>query len=152
MGSRPRGSEPLLPDRGTGVGAGLVLGGEPVRGLVHPEVGHIRIPDDQRRDRFPGACPVYGACWEGLAPGIAIERRWNCSPAKLDDDHPAWSLEAENLALGILSIVLVASPLRVVAGGGEMERAPLLPQVREKLREPDGGYLDTPMLRERLDT
>jgi fructokinase len=54
--------------------------------------------------------------------------------------------------LGILSIVLVASPLRVVAGGGEMERAPLLPQVREKLRELDGGYLDTPMLRERLDT
>jgi fructokinase len=130
---------------GTGIGAGLLVHGHPVRGLVHPEVGHIRIP---LRDSFAGVCPVHGNCWEGVASGPAIAQRWDASPADLPDDHEAWPLEAEYLALGILSIVLVASPERVVVGGGVMERVPLLPLVRERLVALNGGYLDTPMLAE----
>jgi fructokinase len=133
---------------GTGIGAGLVVGGEPVRGLVHPEVGHIRIP---LQDDFAGVCPAHGNCWEGLASGGAISDRWGMSAADLPDDHPAWALEAEYLALGILSIVFIASPERVIAGGGVMERAALLPLVRARLRELNAGYLDTPMLDSRVD-
>lgn len=133
---------------GTGIGAGLVIDGEPVHGLVHPEVGHIRVP---LRDGFAGVCPVHGDCWEGLASGTAIAERWQCSPAELPDDHPAWPLEADYLALGILSIVLVASPERVIAGGGVMERGALLGMVRSRLRDLNGGYLDTPMLGDRID-
>lgn len=134
---------------GTGIGAGLLVSGKPVRGLVHPEVGHIRVP---LRDSFAGVCPVHGNCWEGLASGSAIAERWGQSPADLPDRHAAWALEAEYLALGILSIVLVASPERVVIGGGVMERAPLLPLVRERLCALNAGYLDTPMLGERVDS
>jgi len=131
---------------GTGIGAGLLIGGRPLHGLVHPEVGHLRLPHDRERDPFPGACPVHGDCWEGLASGDAIAQRWNAWPPDLPDDHPAWALEAEYIALGILSIVCVASPHRVIAGGGVMERATLLPMVRERLRELIGGYLDAPVL------
>jgi fructokinase len=136
---------------GTGVGAGLVLGGRPVHGLVHPEVGHMRIPHDRARDPFPGACPVHGDCWEGLASAPAIAERWSASPEDLPDDHPAWPLEADYLALGLLAVVCVASPHRLVAGGGVMRRAGLLDRVRRRLVELVAGYLPTPMLAERVD-
>ncbi|MGH2871719.1 MAG: ROK family protein, partial [Solirubrobacteraceae bacterium] len=87
---------------GTGIGAGLVIGGRPHHGLVHPEAGHLRIPHDRARDPFSGVCPLHGDCWEGLASGPAIAARWGAAPERLDDGHPAWTLEAEYLALGIL--------------------------------------------------
>src|ERR1700683_255857 len=31
---------------GTGIGAGIIIDGRPVHGLIHPEVGHLRIPHD----------------------------------------------------------------------------------------------------------
>jgi len=136
---------------GTGIGAGLLIGGRPLHGLLHPEVGHIRVPRDWARDPFAGSCPFHGDCWEGLASGEAIAQRWQVSPEELPDDHPAWALEAEYLALGILTIVLIASPQRVIAGGGVMERRLLLPQVRRRLRELLAGYLETPLLGEGID-
>jgi fructokinase len=136
---------------GTGVGAGLVLDGRPRHGLVHPEVGHLRIPHDRARDPFPGACPVHGDCWEGLASGEAIAQRWGVPPADLSDEHPAWALEAEYVALGLLSIVCVASPHRIVLGGGVMQRSPMLPSVRTRLRDLVGGYLDTRSLAQDID-
>jgi fructokinase len=136
---------------GTGIGAGLIIDGRPVRGLVHPEVGHVRIPHDLEDDPFPGACPSHGDCWEGLASGQALTDRWRTAPQDLDDGHPAWALEARYLALGILSIVSVASPHRVVVGGGVMDRPHLLGEVQRRLRELVAGYLATPLLAERID-
>jgi fructokinase len=131
---------------GTGIGAGLLVEGRPVHGLVHPEVGHLRLPHDLARDPFAGVCPFHGDCWEGLACGPALSARWRAEGGDLPDDHPAWALEAEYVALGILSIVMVASPHRVIVGGGVMERAPLLGLVRQRLRALVGGYLDLPLL------
>ena len=131
---------------GTGIGAGLIIGGEPVHGLLHPEAGHVRIPHDRVRDPFDGACPFHGDCWEGLASGPALRRRWDTDPATLPDGHPAWVLEAEYVAAGILSIVMVASPQRVIAGGGIMGRSGLIERVRARLAELIGGYLDRPEL------
>ena len=31
---------------GTGIGGGGLVGGRPMRGLVHPEMGHMRVPHD----------------------------------------------------------------------------------------------------------
>lgn len=137
---------------GTGIGAGLLFDGRPWHGLVHPEVGHIRIPHDRDEDQFPGSCPAHGDCWEGLAAGTAIAQRWQIAPDRIPGDHPAWTLEAEYLALGILSIVLVASPQRVIVGGGVVECRPLLELVRPRLGELMAGYLDTPLLGERIDS
>ena len=61
---------------GTGIGGGAIVGGRVLHGLVHPEMGHIRVPHDRERDPFCGCCPFHGDCLEGLASGPAIERRW----------------------------------------------------------------------------
>ena len=136
---------------GTGIGAGLLIGGRPVHGLIHPEVGHLRIPHDRERDPFTGNCPRHGDCWEGLAAGGAIAARWDANPRELPDDHPAWALEAEYVALGLLAIVLVASPQRVVAGGGVLERPGVLAAARARLVELNAGYLETPLLGAEID-
>jgi fructokinase len=137
---------------GTGIGAGLVIDGRPLHGLVHPEVGHLRIPHDRLRDPFDGNCPLHGDCWEGLASGPALAARWNVSPVDLPDEHPGWALEADYVALGILSIVMIASPHLVVAGGGVMERPGLLEAVGARLGALVAGYIETPLLAERIDS
>jgi fructokinase len=135
---------------GTGIGAGLILDGRPVRGLIHPEVGHMRVPHDVERDPFSGSCPWHGDCWEGLASGKAIAARWQSAPADLPKDHPAWPLEAEYLGSGILNIISVASPRRIIAGGGVLTHPGLRRLVSARLRDLIGGYLRTPMLEERM--
>ncbi|HMP06715.1 MAG TPA: ROK family protein, partial [Lacipirellulaceae bacterium] len=49
---------------GTGIGGGGMARGRLLHGLVHPEMGHLRIPRASGDD-FPGACPYHGDCWEG---------------------------------------------------------------------------------------
>ena len=136
---------------GTGIGAGLLVDGRPVHGLVHPEVGHLRIPHDRERDPFAGTCPNHGDCWEGLAAGPAIAARWETDPCELPDGHPAWTLEAEYVALGVFAIVAVASPQRIVAGGGVLEHPGLLAEVRARLVALNAGYLQTPLIGDEID-
>lgn len=136
---------------GTGIGAGLLVDGRPRHGLIHPEVGHMRVPHDRERDPFAGSCPTHGDCWEGLAAGPAIAQRWGARAETLAEDHPAWALEAEYLALGILNIVTVFSPHRVIAGGGVFDHEPLIGRVRARVIELLGGYLESPLLGERID-
>lgn len=137
---------------GTGIGAGLVIDGRPWHGLLHPEAGHMRLPHDLARDPFAGSCPVHGDCWEGLASGRAIAERWGAEASRLPDDHPAWELEAEYLALGLLSVVSVISPHLIVLGGGVMEHPGMIELVRAHLTELVGGYLDLPALGTGIDS
>jgi fructokinase len=65
---------------GTGIGAGIVLHGRPVHGLVHPEFGHILIPHDHTGDPFPGSCPFHRDCLEGMASGEALLARYGKPP------------------------------------------------------------------------
>jgi fructokinase len=136
---------------GTGIGAGLLLGGHPWHGLVHPEVGHMRIPHDRDADPFDGVCRVHGDCLEGLASGPAMAKRWGTPAEELPGDHPGWALEARYVALGILNIICAVSPHRVIAGGGVFEHPALIAAVRRNLQQLLGGYLQTPLLLEDID-
>jgi len=126
---------------GTGIGGGAVVNGRAVHGLVHPEMGHVRIPHDRIADPFAGVCPRHGDCWEGLAAAPALTARWGRPAESLPDDHPAWPMEARYLALGIVNVILTLSPERVVLGGGVMARAGLLKRVRGSVSELLGGYV-----------
>jgi fructokinase len=131
---------------GTGIGGGAMEDGRLLHGRSHSEMGHVRIPHDRLRDPFPGNCPYHGDCLEGLAAGPAIEGRWGHAGHLLPDGHAAWDLEAEYLALGILSWTCTLAPERVILGGGIMGRKELFPKIRLRLAELLNGYMEPPDL------
>jgi fructokinase len=135
---------------GTGIGGGGVINGRPMRGLVHPEMGHIMVPHDWDKDPFGGSCPYHGDCWEGLASGEAVERRWGKKAENLPDGHPAWVLEAEYLATGIANLIVTISPQRVVLGGGLMKKSGLIEAVRVGVVKLLNGYVTAPDISERI--
>jgi fructokinase len=136
---------------GTGIGGGVIAGGRLVHGLIHPEVGHMLIPHDRARDPFGGSCPFHGDCFEGLAAGSAIERRWGKPGEELGGRSEVWELEAEYLALGVVNVICIVSPQRVILGGGVMKQPSLLPLVRARVRELLAGYIVAPELADGLD-
>ena len=129
---------------GTGIGGGGMAGGKLLHGLMHPEFGHMRIPRDREVDPFPGVCPYHGDCWEGLASGRALEARWGRPPEELSD-KAVWRLQARYLALGLVGVICVLSPERVVMGGGVMNRPGLISLVLDEVTGLMNGYLDATM-------
>jgi fructokinase len=128
---------------GTGIGGGGMANGRLLDGLVHPEFGHIRIPHDREVDPFDGVCPYHGDCWEGLASGIAIEARWGATPEELSEDEKVWALQARYLAFGLISVICVLSPERIVIGGGVMRHPELLRLVHREVAALLNGYLES---------
>ncbi len=125
---------------GTGIGVGLVLGGAPVAGLTHSELGHVR-PVRLAGDTWPGCCSFHGDCAEGLASGSAIRARTGRGAEQIADDDPVWDGVAHVLAQILHTLVLSGIPRRVVMGGGVMTGIPhLFPRVRRKLLDSLGGY------------
>ena len=126
---------------GTGLGGGVVVGGQPVHGQMHPEIGHLRL----RRavgDGFKGACPFHGDCIEGLIAGPALHARLPRPPGELPPQDPAWDAVAHDLAQLLASLMLSLSPQRIVVGGGVTNRQPhLLPRARALVPELLAGYL-----------
>jgi len=127
---------------GTGIGGGVVAGGRPVNGLIHPELGHIRPARTRHDSDFKGICPFHGDCLEGLASGPAIEARWGRPAAELAPEHPAWEVEADYLAQMCATLVFLMSPERIILGGGVMAQAHLFERIHERTAALVGGYLD----------
>jgi fructokinase len=136
---------------GTGIGGGGMVNGRLMHGLIHPEVGHMLLRRDPRADPFAGACPFHGDCFEGLAAGPALEKRWGQRAEQLPADHPAWDLEAQYLALGLVNLIVTVSPQRIVLGGGVMEQPQLLPKVRTRVQALLNGYVQSPQITENID-
>jgi fructokinase len=129
---------------GTGIGGGGLLGGQLMHGLLHPEMGHMRVPHDRRADPYPGCCPFHGDCLEGLASGPAIEGRWGQPATSLPPEHPAWALEAEYLALAMANLICTVSPQRILLGGGVMDQPQLFPRIRTRVQQLLAGYVQMP--------
>jgi fructokinase len=137
---------------GTGVGGGVLINGRLVHGLVHPEIGHLRIPHDHARDPFEGICPYHGDCLEGLACGPAMKARWNAPASELPDSHPAWPIEARYLALGLVNLMVTVSPKRIILGGGVMNASHIFPLIRREFSDLLNGYVRHPDVIEGLDS
>ncbi len=140
---------------GTGVGGGVVIGGQPLHGLMHPELGHVAVPvlplADGAPDPFPGACPFHGRCLEGLVSGPAIAQRTGRPASELEDDDPVWDLVGRYLGAGLAPAVLLLSPRRVVIGGGVGGRPGLLSTIRVSLKRALAGYVQRDALGPRID-
>ena len=136
---------------GTGIGGGAIINGRVLHGLVHPEMGHIRVPHDLTKDPFPGGCPYHGDCLEGLASGPAMQARWGNAAQELPPDHPAWLLEAHYLAHGLANWVLTLSPQRIVLGGGVARQSILFQRIRQDLVELLNGYVRAPEVMRDID-
>ena len=139
---------------GTGLGGGIVLGGDLVRGAfgVAAEFGHLRLVPDGR----PCGCGNYG-CWEQYCSGSALIRQAQAlcrddpvagaallelagqdpaavtgtmvTEAALAGDAGAVALFAELgrwLGEGVASLAVVLDPATVVVGGGVSEAGELL--------------------------
>lgn len=137
---------------GTGIGAGGMVRGNLMHGLVHPEVGHLYLPN-LAGDDFEGACPYHGRCWEGLCSGPAITERTGMSASELPADHPAWDFETRYVALAIANLVFTLSPRRVILGGsvrkgGKLGESAFFSAVRRHLLRALNGYVVSPAVAE----
>lgn len=133
---------------GTGVGGGVMVNGSLLHGLVHPELGHIRLPRDPAADPYAGHCPFHGDCLEGLTCGPALAARWGMPAQHLPPEHPAWALQAHYLALALQSFICTLSPQRIIMGGGVMDQPHLLPMIRTNVQRYLNGYIQAAALQE----
>ena len=144
---------------GTGIGGGGLAGGRPMHGLLHPEMGHMRIPRHPADPLQRGACPFHPDCWEGWAAKGAIELRWGAGSLATDlVGRSDLTLLAHYLAAGVANVICTISPQRVVLGGGIVlgggnaeHRERLLALVRRETAALLGGYLRLPELSERIE-
>lgn len=140
---------------GTGIGAGVMAGGRLVHGLVHPEMGHMRIPRIPD-DAFEGVCPFHGDCWEGLCSGPAMKKRTGTPAEEISPDSSAWRFEARYVALALGNIICALSPRRIILGGsvpngGLLGIERFFKMVRAEVRDVLDGYIVSPALEEGID-
>jgi alpha-1,6-mannosyltransferase len=125
---------------GTGVGGGVVIDGKPMHGLVHPELGHIRLkrPDG---DGFQGICPFHGDCLEGLVAGPAVLARTGKTLSDVAADDPDRARILDDLGQALANFVLTLSPSKIVIGGGVAKAPDFHADVAARMRHWLGGYV-----------
>ncbi|QDM41386.1 ROK family protein [Altererythrobacter sp. TH136] len=126
---------------GTGIGVGVLRGGEPLGGITHYEGGHVR-PRRVDGDDFPGVCARHRDCVEGLASGPAIQARWGASLDRLGEFEV--DLTARYLAEFATSLVLLHMPERLIFGGGVCKTPGLIPALRRHTERLLEGYVVHP--------
>lgn len=132
---------------GTGIGAGIVLNGQPVHGMLHPEAGHVRLirrAGDCRRS----VCPYHECCAEGMASGTAVKACYGVPASELSDNCDYLESEADYLAQALVNYILTVSPKKIIMGGGLMHEKALFPLIRRRVTELLGGYLVTDELKD----
>ncbi|WP_026526400.1 ROK family protein [Butyrivibrio sp. VCD2006] len=127
---------------GTGVGGGVISNGKLLHGMLHPEVGHIRLPF-AKNDPGKSVCPFHDNCFEGLAAGPSIQARWGKPAVELADKPEVWEIESEYIATALMSYALILSPKKIILGGGVMHQEQLFSLVRKKFKELVNGYILT---------
>jgi fructokinase len=140
---------------GTGIGGGGMANGRLMHGLVHPEMGHMRLARSSD-DHWPGVCPFHGDCWEGLCCGPAMQQRFGVAPDELPADHPGWDLETTYVAQALASLACILSPQRIIVGGsirkaGRLGEDRFFQALRAKTLQALNGYIASPAITEAID-
>ncbi len=137
---------------GTGIGVGTVVHGAPIHGLIHPEGGHMLLPSHPHDPTPNGFCPYHKHCFEGLAAGPTITKRWRRSPYRLPETHKAWDIEAFYIAHALVNITMLLSPQKIIIGGGLMHRTFLYQKINTMFQTLVNGYIDAPAIKETPNT
>lgn len=124
---------------GTGIGAGVMVEGNLLHGMQHPECGHILL-NTRKDDPMYSEAPVF---FEDLAAGPSIEKRWGARAETLYDKDEVWELEAHYIALGLANYIMILSPKKIIVGGGVSKKPGLIEMVRDKTQAFLAGYLQT---------
>lgn len=138
---------------GTGVGGGVLVHGQLLHGLLHPEIGHLVVPPPMNSQAVQAIChcPFHKNCVEGYISGAALAVRWGVKADALPENHPAWEEVADVMAHALMNLTLSLCPKRIILGGGVMEQPHILPLIRGKLTKVMNGYLRVPELGRGLD-
>jgi fructokinase len=134
---------------GTGIGVGILSEGQLVHGMMHPEGGHILL-EKRENDKGECICPYHDRCFEGLASGPSILKRYGKPGNELVNDEKVWDLEAEYISQALVNYIMVLQPQKIILGGGVMHQESLFPLIRKKVAEKINTYLITKEL-ENLD-
>lgn len=126
---------------GTGFGGGLVINGKTVKGMVHPEMGHMRV---KVPEGVKGHCPFHADCVEGLASGTSMQKIWQMSTQDMTQDHPAWDLQANIVGQFCHNLLMTLSAEKIILGGGVMQQSFLLDKIIEQTELQLGAYLSLP--------
>ena len=119
---------------GTGIGVGFVINGKGIHGLIHPEGGHVSVPQlpiEKEKYHFEGTCVFHGAnCVEGLCTNTAIAKRLGLASVgdvpSIPDDHEIWEMLGYYLGTMCANLTLTLSVQKIVIGGGVMNRGEVL--------------------------
>ncbi|KRX06621.1 Bulb-type lectin domain [Pseudocohnilembus persalinus] len=129
---------------GTGVGVGIIMNGEPVHGLMHPEGGHMLIPKHKKDENYEGSCIFHKNCLEGMVNNLSIAKRKGFKDVmevgNLKDDDEIWDIIAYYLSVFCANLAYVCSPEVIVLGGGIMKRKILYEKIANKLEDIFNGY------------
>ena len=140
-----RGYDPLFyMTISTGIGGGIVIGGEVYRGAdsMAGEIGHTTV----RPDGPQCLCGAYG-CLERMCSGLWLERDYRRPAEVLFEDPEFVRRYVVDLARGIKNCIMLLNPARVVIGGG-------ISKAGERLFEPlrrELGIQITSWARARVD-
>ncbi len=132
---------------GTGIGVGIAINGKLLHGMLHPEAGHILLTRHPK-DTFNGFCPFHSNCFEGLAAGPAIEKRFGKPGYELADNDLAWEIESYYISQAVSNYVMTLSPKKIILGGGVMHQEQLFPLIRKQTLEMLNGYIVTDELKD----
>ena len=127
---------------GTGIGGGAFVAGHLLRGLGHPEMGHMMLHRHPADEQFAETnnCPFHDFCAEGFVNGPAIKARWGVSLSELSPDHIAHEISADYIAQICVNLMAVLAPHRIILGGGVMQTPGLMARVRHAAKTMAGGY------------
>lgn len=112
----------LLLTFGTGIGGGVIIGGQPMRGHdgLHGEIGHMITHADGRQC----SCGQQG-CWEtyaaasvlrGMAGGLSV--REVIAQVRAGQLQEIWQQYIHEVVIGLSSLMMIFAPSVIAIGGG----------------------------------